>query len=588
MEKASSENDRSFFGKTLFFYGRLAFSSRRDAERFARERGFRVASTLRETVDRIVLGEGEPLAQVRARLAAEFDERSRRAFELGTLAVVSETQFWNELAATYPTDAPKSLPTPRSSTPPLTPEEPPRRSPNNAFLFPELAPSAAPRSFPSPSPTPEAAPASGSEAEPEPTLETLAELAATEQFGCTPAALAELVGVSIETVRRWRRRGLLSPTVEPGRLPSFSTRAVLVAKRLAFLCSTGLSDEFVERRVAAFRDFGADVESIILRLTLSSDGRDVLLDGDAGPVDFRGQRRFDFGALPTDGSGPIPPTPPFLSQAEEEIALAERLSERFETPIQASEPLAPPPFLAFFADASTTVAPTSPILPKSPVSPSPSNPPSSPTRVEKTPTKRVEFSAAPSTRFDFSVSPFSDAEQTTRPVLAFDKAARERWRDATKRRVVRLCESAWNLEREGYWEEAVRLYRGALLAGGLDAGVCFRLGKLLYLLGDFSAARERFYATLELDEDFVDARFELAKTLVALGEFDDATAAFEGALAERPNDPNVRFELGKLYLRLGRREAAVDELRQAAATLDDEKIADDVRRLLFSLARNDF
>ena len=560
MENASSENARSFFGKTLFFYGRLAFSPRRDAERFARERGFRVASTLRETVDRIVLGEGEPLAQVRTRLAAEFDERSRRAFELGTLAVVSETQFWNELAATYPADAPHSS---QPSPPPLTPEEPPRSTANGAFLFPELATSDALRSIPPATP----------ESDSEPTLETLEELAATEQFGCTPAALAELVGVSIETVRRWRRRGLLSTTREAGRLPSFSTRAVLVAKRLAFLCSTGLSDEFVERRVAAFRDFGPDVESIILRLTLSSDGRDVLLDGDAGPVDFRGQRRFDFGALPTDGSGPLPPTPPFLSQAEEEIALAERLAERFETPIQASEPLAPPPFLAFFADAPTTAAPepqplASPVLPPS--------------------TKRVEFSAAPSTRFDFSASPFSDAEQTTRPVLAFDKAARERWRDATKRRVVRLCESAWNLEREGYWEEAARLYRGALLAGGLDAGVCFRLGKLLYLLGDFSAARERFYATLELDEDFVDARFELAKTLVALGEFDDATAAFEGALAERPDDPNVRFELGKLYLRLGRREAAIDELRQAAATLDDEKIADDVRRLLFSLARNDF
>ena len=543
MENASSEHDRSFFGKTLFFYGRLAFSPRRDAERFARERGFRVASTLRETVDRIVLGEGEPLAQVRTRLAAEFDDRSRRAFELGTLAVVSETQFWNELAATYPADAPKtSLPS----------EEPPRRTPSAAFLFPELAPSAENRPKQEP--------------EPEPSLETLEELAASEAFGCTPAALAELVGVSIETVRRWRRRGLLSTTVENGRLPSFSTRAVLVAKRLAFLCSTGLSDEFVERRVAAFRDFGPDAESIILRLTLSSDGRDVLLDGDAGPVDFRGQRRFDFGALPTDGSGPLPPTPPFLSQAEEEIALADRFASSV-VPSVASEPLAPPPFLAFFADAPSS--PTPPVV-------------SSP------PPRRVEFSAAPSTRFDFAATPFSDAEQTTRPVLAFDKAARERWRDATKRRVVRLCESAWNLEREGYWEEAARLYRGALLAGGLDAGVCFRLGKLLYLLGDFSAARERFYATLELDEDFVDARFELAKTLVSLGEFDDAVAAFEGALAERPEDPNVRFELGKLYLRLGRREAAIDELRQAAATLDDEKIADDVRRLLFSLARNDF
>lgn len=548
MKNFSPENTRSLLGKTVFFYGRLAFSARRDAERFVRERGVKVAATLRETVDFIVLGEGEPLAQARARLAAEFDERSRRAFELGTLVVVSETQFWDDLARTPSPSGAASAPFPSLFA--ATPSS--EQAEKNAFLFPELA----------------ASPPSNA-----PTDAELEELAATEQFGCTPAALAELVGVSIETVRRWRRRGLLSPTVEPGRLPSFSTRAVLVAKRLAFLCSTGLSDEFVERRVAAFRDFGADVESIILRLTLSSDGRDVLLDGDAGPVDFRGQRRFDFGALPTDGSGPLPPTPPFLSQAEEEIALAERLAAPLEAPIQPSEPLAPPPFLAFFADSPTTVAPEPQPLASSALPPS---------------TKRVEFSAAPSTRFDFSVSPFSAAEQTTRPVLAFDKAARERWRDATKRRVVRLCESAWNLEREGYWEEAARLYRGALLAGGLDAGVCFRLGKLLYLLGDFSAARERFYATLELDEDFVDARFELAKTLVALGEFDDATAAFEGALAERPNDPNVRFELGKLYLRLGRREAAVDELRQAAATLDDEKIADDVRRLLFSLARNDF
>ncbi len=567
MENVSSPVDRSLNGQTLFFYGRLAFSTRRDAERFARERGFRVAATLRETLDRIVLGEGEPLARVRARLAVEFDERSRRAFERGTLVVVSETQFWNELAATYPA-APKT-PSASSPAPPRSPVfstggESPSNGPDAAFLFPELAPGS----------TPTSAASGGSADESEPTLEALEEFASTEKFGCTPAALAELVGVSIETVRRWRRRGLLATTTENGRLPAFSTRAVLVAKRLAFLCSTGLSDEFVERRVDAFRAFGPDVESIVLRLTLASDGRDVLFNGDDGPIDFRGQRRFDFGALPTDGSGPTPPTPPFLSPAEEEIATVERFAA-LAAPGEATAPLAPPPFLAFFADPTPSTPPAPVETPKSPAF-APRKP------------RRSETSDSPSTRIDFSATPFSAAEPTTRPVLAFDKDARERWRDATKRRVVRLCESAWNLEREGYWEEAARLYRGALLAGGLDAGVCFRLGKLLYLLGDFSAARERFYATLELDEDFVDARFELAKTLVALGELDDAAAAFEGALADRPNDPNVRFELGKLYLQLGRRAAAVDELRQAAATLDDEKLADDVRRLLFALARNEF
>ncbi|MBQ8363491.1 MAG: hypothetical protein IJX36_06145, partial [Thermoguttaceae bacterium] len=132
MKNASSENDRSLLLKMLFFYGRLAFSTRRDADRFARERGFRVASTLRETVDRIVLGEGEPLAQVRTRLAAEFDERSRRAFELGTLAVVSETQVWTELSATYPTAAPQ--PTATFAT-----EAPSSQAPNAGFLFPEFA-----------------------------------------------------------------------------------------------------------------------------------------------------------------------------------------------------------------------------------------------------------------------------------------------------------------------------------------------------------------------------------------------------------------------------------------------------------------
>ena len=39
--------------------------------------------------------------------------------------------------------------------------------------------------------------------------------------------------------------------------------------------------------------------------------------------------------------------------------------------------------------------------------------------------------------------------------------------------------------------------------------VSFQLAELLYWLGDISAARERYFMTIELDEHFVEARANL-------------------------------------------------------------------------------
>ena len=78
---------------TLYFYGALAGATKRNAEQLARAAGFRVARSLRDSLDYVVLGGERPLAQTRAALAQEFDQRSRDAFERGELKVVSETDF---------------------------------------------------------------------------------------------------------------------------------------------------------------------------------------------------------------------------------------------------------------------------------------------------------------------------------------------------------------------------------------------------------------------------------------------------------------------------------------------------------------
>lgn len=552
----------SLVGRTAVLYGRSA-ATRRDVERAARERGVKIAATLRESVDVVVLGEGEPTAQVRARLAAEFDDRSRRAFEAGTLEIVSESEFLRRLTQIRSFENAAEAVSERSPAPP-TPEK-------RASLFDFLDDSET-KNAPQPPETPRLAEIPDVA---ENSLENAAFL-----DGCTPAAVAELVGVSIQTIRRWRRRGLLVATVEAGLLPYFSTEQILVAKRLAFLCSTGLSDEFIERRVAAFREFAPsealDVASILLNATLSSDGRDVLFSGPDGPLDWRGQRRFDFGAAPTDGSFSTPtlPASPFLSDAEEELALAEKLAAWNAAQNASTADVAPtaPAFLALFQNDGAT--------PKSAVETPPFD-----DELETEPVLPPRL--APTSKFDFAAPP-AFAEPTLPTAFSLSKAARERWRDATNRRVVQLCETAWRLENAGYWDEAVRVYRSALLAGGLDAGVSFQLGKVLYLLGDFAAARERFYAALELDEDYVDARFELARTFVALNEFDDALAAFQGVVEDRPDDPTFRLELGKLYLRLGRRADAEAAFRFAASRIDDEQLANDVWRLIYELTKRRF
>ncbi|HVX15739.1 MAG TPA: tetratricopeptide repeat protein [Pirellulales bacterium] len=117
---------------------------------------------------------------------------------------------------------------------------------------------------------------------------------------------------------------------------------------------------------------------------------------------------------------------------------------------------------------------------------------------------------------------------------------------------------AWAAQKddEGRLELAADLYRTALAAGGADAATCFALAELLYRLGDLSAARERYYMAIELDENYVEARANLGCVLAETGQPELAVAAFEGALAYHRDYPDVHYHLARTLDELGRRDEA--------------------------------
>jgi tetratricopeptide (TPR) repeat protein len=108
-----------------------------------------------------------------------------------------------------------------------------------------------------------------------------------------------------------------------------------------------------------------------------------------------------------------------------------------------------------------------------------------------------------------------------------------------------LLRIAEELEDAGQFEDAIEWYRVILGRYGLNAEVCFQLAELLYRLGDVTAARERYYNAIELDEDFLEARVNLGCVLAETGAITLAIAAFQGALVKDDGYPDVHYHLAR-------------------------------------------
>ncbi len=71
--------------------------------------------------------------------------------------------------------------------------------------------------------------------------------------------------------------------------------------------------------------------------------------------------------------------------------------------------------------------------------------------------------------------------------------------------VAEILDLADELEAAGEYVEAAEALRAVLQAQGPTAAVSFTLAELLYRAGDLTAARERYYATIEIDPDHLQA-----------------------------------------------------------------------------------
>jgi len=109
-----------------------------------------------------------------------------------------------------------------------------------------------------------------------------------------------------------------------------------------------------------------------------------------------------------------------------------------------------------------------------------------------------------------------------------------------------MIEYAGQLEDERQLEAAAEMYRAALAAGGPAPEVSFQLAEVLYRMGDLTAARERYYMAIELDEDYVEARANLGCVLAETGQPELAIAAFRGALQHHNDYPDVHYHLARI------------------------------------------
>lgn len=187
-------------------------------------------------------------------------------------------------------------------------------------------------------------------------------------------------------------------------------------------------------------------------------------------------------------------------------------------------------------------------------------------------------------RIDFQIGDIDDFSATTvaLPVtapLADDSVASSP--DSTPQVTLdELLDAAAHQEDAGHLDEAIETCRAAMVAFGAKAEICFTLAELLYRTGDISAARERYYMAVELDEDYVEARSNLGCVLAELGQYELAVAAFEGALRSHGEYPDVHYHLARTLDELGRADEAEVHWRQFVRLAPNNPWSDEARQRL--------
>ncbi|WP_428307048.1 MerR family transcriptional regulator [Lacipirellula sp.] len=127
--------------------------------------------------------------------------------------------------------------------------------------------------------------------------------------------------------------------------------------------------------------------------------------------------------------------------------------------------------------------------------------------------------------------------------------------------IEQLQQEAIDWEDAGRLDRAAESYRTLLLAAGPQPEFHFALADVLYRANDLSAARERYYSALEIDEEYVEARASLGCVLAETGELELAAATLEGALQYSADFADVHYHLAHVLDRLDRPAEALEHWR---------------------------
>ncbi len=143
----------------------------------------------------------------------------------------------------------------------------------------------------------------------------------------TPAMLADLLDVSVATIRCWHRRGLIIPAREVHRLPYFDFQEVATARHLAQLLAAGASPQAIEKKLAQLSRFIPEIERPLAQLSVIVEGKQILLRLGEGLIEPGGQLRIDFEALEESLDGDARTAD---AEREPTVSLAEHLAEHSE------------------------------------------------------------------------------------------------------------------------------------------------------------------------------------------------------------------------------------------------------------------
>ena len=122
----------------------------------------------------------------------------------------------------------------------------------------------------------------------------------------TPAMLASLLNVSLATIRRWHRRGLIHPVRQVKKLPYFDFPEVASAKRLAQLIASGETPAAIEKKLTQLASLYPNLQRPLSQLSVIVEGQSVLLRQGGGLIEPNGQRRLDFTSQDQNESDPDP------------------------------------------------------------------------------------------------------------------------------------------------------------------------------------------------------------------------------------------------------------------------------------------